>query len=43
MEIQKPVKENKKTVESLSENEKQALDIALKRARERKRIEFQRK
>lgn len=43
LEIEKPIEENKKTVENLNENEKKALNIALKRAKERKRMEFQRK
>jgi len=42
VELQKPVEENKKADESLDDDQKQALNIALKRAKERKRLEFQR-
>lgn len=42
VEVEKPMDENKKADEGLSENEKKALSIALKKAQERKRMEFQR-
>ena len=42
VELQKPIEESKKTDESLDDDQKQALSIALKRAKERKRLEFQR-
>jgi len=43
IELEKKVPEGQKLETKLDENQKKALDIALKRAKERKRSEFQRK
>ncbi len=42
IELEKPVEENKQPKERLSDDQEKALGIALKRAKERKRLEFQR-
>jgi|TARA_Y100001951_G_C11121931_1_gene173305 hypothetical protein len=42
IELKKPVEEMKKTDESLTDDQKKALRIALDKAKERKRLEFQR-
>jgi len=42
IELQKPVEESKKSDEALDKDQKEALSIALKQAKKRKRLEFQR-
>ena len=40
LKLEKPKEEMKKSSQALSENEKKALEIALQRAKQRKRLEF---
>jgi len=42
LEEKGPSEENKKADQSLSDDQEKALEIALKKAKERKRLEFQR-